>query len=145
MATVVVVPKTKTPVTFDEHVGATVAAYLRERGKRQEDMARATHMSLTTVGRKIRGQVEFTASELTQVAAYVDSTVGEILERALSNYGGLNKLLSEVGGTPTGIRDELGGKGRSVADLTTEDIDNYAGPMAASGDPEIGQPEPDSA
>ena len=102
----------KAPKTYDEHLGAVLAARAREVGKTQEDVAAAVGLSVRTYGRKIRGETPLTIEEITRIAHYLDESPGALLQRALNNFGGIKKLLS---GVPS--RKDASGDDAEVLDL----------------------------
>ncbi|WP_298745338.1 helix-turn-helix transcriptional regulator [uncultured Microbacterium sp.] len=87
--------KRKAPVTFDEWVGAIVENHMNTRGYRQEDLAEKSGMSLSLLGRSIRGTRPFTVTEFETVAGVLDVPAARILEDALAGFGGMRKLLAE--------------------------------------------------
>lgn len=95
-ATVGDVPKKKSPQTYDEHLGRVIGALAEEQGKTQAQVAAAAGMNLTTYGRRERGETAFTAAEVERIAHYLGESPGYILQRALTNFGGIEKMLSEA-------------------------------------------------
>lgn len=76
----------------------------------QEDIAAATGIPLTNLGRIERGARNTTVRELGYIAAAADSTPAEIATDALKAFGGsveggLDRLMSEAKGKPAGAGD----------------------------------------
>lgn len=88
-------PKKIKPQTFNQHLGAVVNSVMTSRGISQEELADALGMSLTTVGRRIRGQNPILVSELARFAEFLAADAGVMLETAVQQYGGISKLMEE--------------------------------------------------
>lgn len=90
--------KKKEPKTYDEHLGRVIGALAEEQGKTQAQVAEAAGMTLTTYGRRERGEIPFLVSEVELIAHYLNESPGYILQRALKNFGGIHKMLSGATG-----------------------------------------------
>lgn len=88
--------KMKPAETFDEYLAAVVATRMAKRSKRQEDVAEATGIPLSNLGRRLRGRVPFTAEEIARVGRYLQFDAAAMLQEALDDMGGYGPLLSEV-------------------------------------------------
>lgn len=100
-------PKKRKPAeTFDEHLAAVVATRMEKRSRRQEDVAEATGIPLSNFGRRMRGQIPFTADEIARVGKYLDFDAAGMLQEALNDMGGYGPLLSEVRDTKEPSSDD---------------------------------------
>lgn len=61
----------------------------------QKDLARAIGMADTLMGRSIRGSRPLTVKEFELIAGTLDAPAHELLDTALSRFGGMPKLLAE--------------------------------------------------
>jgi hypothetical protein len=91
-------PKALKPVTYNQHVAKVIDGLMGERGVGREELAQTTAISFPTLDRNMRGdtQAGWTVSQVVRIAAALGSDVGYIAQRALDNFGGIDKLLSEV-------------------------------------------------
>lgn len=64
-------------------------------GLTQKQLAKAAGIKLSNLQRREDGTNEFTVSELERVAAAIEVTASELVEEALADYGGIDKLIRE--------------------------------------------------
>lgn len=123
-----VMPRIVKPAdTFAGHLGTAIKAARTNASMSQEDVAEATGIPITNLGRSERGGRDTTVHELSSIAAAVSTTPAEIATNALKGFGGgteaagLARLVSEAAGTT----DELAKKRaqRQAADMTSDEID----------------------
>lgn len=145
--------KRKQPVTFDEWVGTVVDNHMNKRGLRQEDLAAQTGISLTLIGRSIRGTRPLTVTEFERIAGVVaapdklETSAATMLQEALDEYGGMEKLLAEHAPVshPPHTVDELERKRAEKGPrFEGEEWDERSGASAANHDIEHEQPEPEA-
>ncbi|MCC2033107.1 helix-turn-helix domain-containing protein [Microbacterium allomyrinae] len=86
--------KRKAPETFDEHVGAAVDAQREKRRMTQDELAVKTGVRLTSLGRRLAGKIPFTVGEIEIIASVLTVKAHTIVEAALEDYGGIEKLLA---------------------------------------------------
>lgn len=88
-------PKRRPPVTFDEYLGRVVEGAANSFGGR-DMLYDVLPLSTKSVDRRIRGEVPFYVSEMEIIAAHTNTTSAVLVQTALSNFGGLEKLLAET-------------------------------------------------
>lgn len=86
--------KRKAPETFDEWVGKVVENAMSSKGWRQEDLARESGLPQTNVGRSIRGTRPLSVREFEILAGTLGVAAAKLLNEALDEYGGMEKLLA---------------------------------------------------
>lgn len=132
------------PVTFDQWVGQYIEGAMKRRGMRQEDLAAATGIAKTLIGRIIRGTRPVTVLEFEVIAGVVNYPAGQLLADALEEYGGMDKLLAEH--APSEVASTVDDLAKKRESRTGEiDVDEYEGRSAANVDPEHERDEPDPA
>lgn len=89
------VPKKLIPVTFNAFLGAEVASRLDKKGKGHANLVSDLNWTKSTVGRKLRGETPLTVKELLTIANYLNAPAWEIVETALADFGGIEKLLAD--------------------------------------------------
>lgn len=133
------VPKKIKPVTFAQHLGAAINAVMTVQGRTQEEMVEATGITAQTFGRRIRGEAPLLVSELVKIGEVLGVRPSEILDRAIANYGGIERLMSEATDTPDEIATKR--KQNEAQSMTTEQIQELD--AAAEDNPEEREDEPD--
>lgn len=145
--------KRKEPVTFDQWVGTVVDNHMNKRGFRQEDLAEATGIALSLIGRSIRGTRSFTVTEFELVAGAVakpgkeDTQAATMIQEALTEYGGMAKLMAEhapVSEHPHTFNEMEQKRAAKEAWLAEEGWDERSERSAANHDHENEQPEPEA-
>jgi len=86
--------KKKTLTTFDEFMGRVVESKRVKAELTVEELADATGIGYTTLRRRLDGS-GFTVLELERVAVAVETPAHRLVEEALADYGGMEKLLAE--------------------------------------------------
>ncbi|HEU5223476.1 MAG TPA: helix-turn-helix transcriptional regulator [Candidatus Lumbricidophila sp.] len=120
------------PETFDEHLGAAVDAARVRRRVQQEDLAHNTGIPLTTLRRRLAGTTSFTVAEIERVGATLKVSAGDLVQSALDDFGGIDKLVAMSLPAPT---------------IVTADNVHYLGhvtpPLSAAADtkPRVGPQE----
>jgi transcriptional regulator with XRE-family HTH domain len=139
------VPKIKkNPDTFEGHLGAAVRTARISASLSQEEVADATVIPLTNLGRIERGARHTTIRELSAIAAVTSTTPAAIASAALEKFGGgsvdggLERLMSEVRGTTNDIEEQQ--KKRAAA-MTPEQLEAVE-KIAATRDAELLEDEP---
>jgi transcriptional regulator with XRE-family HTH domain len=123
--------KRSAPVTFSQHLGAEIEARFGKKSMGQEEIALCAGWSTSTVGRKIRGESPLLVSELLALAEYLNVPSSEIVDQALKDFGGIDKLLS------VGREDNV-----LAFPHTKTDYDEYTGKrVATERDDEAVDPE----
>jgi len=138
--------KRKQPETFDEWVGAIIDSKLTVHSWTQSQLADSIGLSLTLVGRSIRGSRALSVLEFERIASVLGEDPGDLLSDVLQGFGGLDKLLSEI---PKPVSEDSS----SIDDLETRRLQKEAEQMsvaeiernaiAATQDPERRTDEPD--
>lgn len=82
-------------MTFDEFLGAEVESRFHKRNMRQEDTADVLKWSETTLKRKLHGATSLSVREILEVAAALDVPVAKVIDDALTDFGGIEKLLKQ--------------------------------------------------
>lgn len=68
------------PITPNAEIGANVRAELARAGRTQSDLAYFLGLAQPNVSRRLRGEVEFSASELLRTAAFLGVPATTLLE-----------------------------------------------------------------
>ena len=141
--------KKMVPTTFDQHLANVVESKRSKANLTVEELGAMAGIRYQTLRRRLSGS-PFTVNELERVAKAVKVPAGEIVEEALRDYGGIEKLLREYGppeGPPmSGVRPNLkplpphGAVEGDEEDELLGDGEEY--PSAANFDPEHDQDEP---
>ena len=113
--------KRKQPETFDEFLGAEIESRFGKRGISQERAAELLGWSLSSYGRKMRGETSVTSKELVQAAGVLEREPAEIIDQALADFGGIDKLMSEVASTT----EDASNVTRIARPDSASDIDAY--------------------
>lgn len=120
---------------FDVCLGRVVKSKRVKASHTRASFAEATGIPEANLKRREEGQNEITVSELERIAKVVGVTSLKIVEEALEDYGGIEKLIAEH--APSATSDP-------AANVTAEDNVTYLGhvkpPMnvAADDDPRTG-------
>lgn len=132
--------KKKAPQTFNEFLGAEIKSRLDKRGQGYDDLVDNLQWSVSTVGRKMRGETGLTVNELLEISGYLNVPSSEIVEVALRDFGGMGKLMS----VPADISDDISVKRRQkdAESMTTERLEGDV-LNAATRDFEMDSDEPD--
>lgn len=80
---------------FDVRLGRVVKSKRVKADHTRASLADATGIPESNIKRREEGTNEITVSELERIAVAVDVTAAEIVEEALTDYGGMEKLLRE--------------------------------------------------
>lgn len=93
-------PAPKTPLTFDQHLGAIISDAARRKGGRPF-IAKILGVSKPTIDRRSLGQGGYTVKDLHLLAPLFGATAQQWIDQALAEYGGsveagLAKLLVEA-------------------------------------------------
>lgn len=86
--------KQKTTLTFDDHMGRVVDSKRIKREMTVDELADMSAIGYTTLRRRLAG-AGFTVLELERIAVAVDTPASSMVEEALRDYGGMEKLLAE--------------------------------------------------
>lgn len=136
--------KRKQPETFDEWVGTTIESKFGKTSMRQDDLAAATGISVTLIGRSIRGTRGLSVKEFETIAGVLGEDPGVLLKEALDGFGGMEKLLTKpVSDVPLSLDEQRRRKQAEAAAMTPQQIAEYSGEQAAIDDPELEGNEPD--
>ena len=87
-------PRKKTPTTFDGWLGKIIDDESAPHGGRPA-IASWIGASDQSVNRRARGEVAYLAREVEIIALRLGVPMAEIVDRALTRYGGMGKLLAE--------------------------------------------------
>lgn len=117
---------------FDVALGGVVRSKRVKKKLSQSAVAEAVGIPLSNYQRREDGSVEITTSELYRIATIVDVPAAKLVEEALDDYGGMDKLLDEHAPTQPSNVVELNVGGPRDIDLTTVPLHNT--PLAASTD-----------
>lgn len=112
--------KKKTLSTFDEFMGRVVESKRVKAELTVEELAAAADIGYTTLRRRLDGAA-FTVLELERVALAVGVPAHRLVEEALGDFGGMERLLSEAAPTVSG------------EDNVTH-LDGYRPPLDAAAD-----------
>lgn len=82
------------PRTFDEHLANVVESKRAKKNLTVEELADAAGIGYQTMRRRLGGS-PFTVNELERVSRAVDVSAADLVEEALKDYGGMEKLLAE--------------------------------------------------
>lgn len=85
----------KTISEFDICLGLVVKSKRVKAGLTRAAMAEMTGIPEANLKRREEGRNEITSSELYRIADIVDVPANELVEEALKDYGGMEKLLAE--------------------------------------------------
>lgn len=133
-------PKKKLPQTFDAWLGKVIDDEAVAHGGRAT-LATWLGVSEQTINRRARGEVSYTVKDVHTIAAHLGIPASEIVERALSRYGGLDKLLAEsVSDLPPSLEAHRAKK-KTPAEMTEEELEGLSN--AANTDPEHEADEPE--
>lgn len=136
--------KTKNALTFDGHVGLVVDSKRIKREMTVEELADAAGIGYTTLRRRLAGAA-FTVLELERVAVAVRTPASEIVEEALRDYGGMEKLLTDT--RVEGSMSDAGSTVNTVKPIDPADNVTYIGrvkaPIHAAADTEPRTPPKD--
>lgn len=127
---------------FDARLGSVVRSKRVKAGLSRAQLAEATGIPEANLKRRESGTNEITVSELERIARAVGVPAAELVEEALKDYGGIDKLIDEhigVSDVPISLDDHR--KRRTPADMTEEEWEGQR--SAANTDPEIGLDEPE--
>lgn len=108
--------QTKVISSFDICLGRVVKSKRVKAGLTRARMAELTGIAEANLKRREEGKNEITSSELYRIAAAVSVAAHELVDEALKDYGGMDKLLDEH----TATSDD-------VANVTEEDSVDYLG------------------
>lgn len=87
---------------FDVKLGAVVRSKRQKLKLSQASVAETVGIPMSNYQRREDGTVEITVSELERIAPVVRVSAAKLVEEALDDYGGLNKLLAEYAPTSDG-------------------------------------------
>ena len=124
--------QTKIISSFDVCLGRVVKSKRVKAGLTRARMAEITGIAEANLKRREEGKNEITSSELYRIAAAVGVPAVSLVEEALDDYGGMDKLLDEHAPTQPSNVVELNVGGPRDIDLTTVPLHNT--PLAASTD-----------
>ncbi|WP_336629953.1 MULTISPECIES: helix-turn-helix domain-containing protein [unclassified Microbacterium] len=123
---------TKKISSFDVCLGAVVRSKRAKLGMTQEALSSSTGIPMSNLKRREDGRNEITVSELYRIAAAVKVPAVSLVEEALDDYGGMDKLIDEHVSKPANNVVELNVRGSRDIDLTKVPLHNI--PLAASTD-----------
>lgn len=86
--------KKKQLTTFDEYMGRVVESKRVKAELTVEELAAASGIGYTTLRRRLDG-AGFTVLELERIARVVGTPAHRLVEEALDDFGGMEKLLNE--------------------------------------------------
>lgn len=109
------VRKTKKISDFDKALGDVVRSKRQKLRLSQASVADATGIAMSNYQRREDGRNEITVSELERIATVVKVPTVDLVGEALSDYGGIDKLLAEHA------------KSDTPANVTAEDNVTYMG------------------
>lgn len=123
--------KRKAPETFNEWVGKVIENAMNSKGWRQEDLAREAGLPPTNVGRSIRGTRPLSVREFEILAGTLGVAADKLLNNALDEYGGMEKLLADHAAVSEGERtvdDNVTYLGRVTPELSNAAEDKGRAP-----------------
>lgn len=86
--------KKKKPTTFDEFLGRVIESKRVKAEMTVEELAEASGVGYSTLRRRLDG-AGFTVLEFERVAHAVNSPARLLVEEALADFGGMDKLLND--------------------------------------------------
>lgn len=127
---------------FDVRLGNVIRAKRTKMRMSQNELADASGIAMSNLQRRENGKIEITVSEIKRIAEALGVPAHELVDEALKDYGGIDKLIDEhigVSDVPISLDDHR--KRRTPADMTEEEWEGER--SAANTDPEIGLDEPE--
>jgi len=82
------------PRTFDEHLANVIESKRAKRNMTVEELADAVGIKYQTLRRRLSGS-PLMVTELERLAVVVDVPAAELVDEALNDYGGIEKLIAE--------------------------------------------------
>lgn len=127
---------------FDARLGAVVRSKRIKRDLSQADAAAGAGIPLSNYQRREAGTNEITVSELNRIAEVVGVPAHALVQEALDDFGGMQKLIDEhVGMSEAPVSLDAHRRNRTPAEMTEEEMEGV--PNAAGTDPELGYDEPE--
>lgn len=126
------------PKTFDQHLGRVIDGALDSYGGRPA-VGEWLRLSERSVERRMRGEVPIFVSELRVIAEHINWPMEQIVQRAIDNYGGLEKLLADsapVSEPPLSLDEERERRQKIAAQMTVEEIESPTTRKVAERDDE---------
>jgi transcriptional regulator with XRE-family HTH domain len=126
---------------FSKAVGNVI--FGRYKGKRwnQDRLSEKIGVKPGTLRRMIAGETEIGARQLQLIATVLDTTAQSILDEALSEYGGLDRLVADaVAEGMSGASGKTNVTQLHPRDATTDQLEQFAG-AADKFTPEASEPD----
>lgn len=130
--------KKMVPTTFDEHLAVVVDSKRTKKQMSVEEFADAIGITYPTLRRRFAG-APFTVTELYRVADVVGVPAHLLVQEALDDFGGMEKLLAEAVPTSEVISSLDDYRKKNLATVPEEEL--RRGKHAAGTDEELEQPE----
>jgi len=127
---------------FDVRLGNVIRAKRTKIRMSQNELADASGIAMSNLQRRENGKIEITVSEIKRIAEALGVPAHELVDEALEDFGGMDKLIAEHVGmseAPVSLEDHR--KRRTPADMTEEEMEGVLN--AAGTDPELEEDEPE--
>lgn len=127
---------------FDVRLGNVIRAKRTKIRMSQNELADASGIAMSNLQRRENGKIEITVSEIKRIAEALGVPAHELVDEALEDFGGMDKLIAEHVGMsepPASLAEHR--RKKSPADMTEEEWEGLS--SAANTDPEIGLDEPE--
>lgn len=128
---------------FDVRLGNVIRAKRTKIRMSQNELADASGIAMSNLQRRENGKIEITVSEIKRIAEALGVPAHELVDEALKDFGGMDKLIAEhvgVSEAPVSL-DAHRQRNRTPADMTEEEWEELD--SAANTDPEIGLDQPE--
>lgn len=127
---------------FDVRLGNVIRAKRTKIRMSQNELADASGIAMSNLQRRENGKIEITVSEIKRIAEALGVPAHELVDEALEDFGGMDKLIAEhVGMSEVPVSLDAHRERRNVADMNEEEWEGER--SAANTDPEIGLDEPE--
>lgn len=130
---------------FDVRLGNVIRAKRTKIRMSQTELAEASGIAMSNLQRRESGKIEITVSEIKRIAEALGVPAHELVDEALKDFGGMEKLIAEhVGMSEAPVSLEAHReKKKSVADMTVDEIESMQ-TKAATHNVELDQDEPEA-
>ena len=127
---------------FDVRLGNVIRAKRTKIRMSQNQLADASGIAMSNLQRRENGKIEITVSEIKRIAEALGVPAHELVDEALDDFGGMQKLIDEhVGMSEAPVSLDAHRRNRTPAEMTEEEMEGV--PNAAGTDPELGYDEPE--
>lgn len=129
---------------FDKRLGTVVRSKRVKADLTRAQLAELTGIPEANLKRRETGANEITVSEIKRIAEALGVPAHKLVDEALEDFGGMDKLIAEhVGMSEAPVSLEAHReKKKSVADMTVDEIESMQ--KAATSDDDLDKDEPDA-